>query len=193
MNQSFATFEHIVRKRRTTKPPMMNGQKIPDEQVKDLLKLANWAPTHGRTEPWRFYVYTGESMAKFCQEHADMYKSNTPEDKFVAATYENLRNMGNKASHLIIAIMKRGNLPKIPAWEEMAATSAAVEHILLGATALGMASYWGSGGMITHQAMKDHYQLGEEDMVLGAVYLGYADVEMPAVRNTWIEEKAVWL
>ena len=122
-----------------------------------------------------------------------MYKANTPEDKFVAATYENLRNMGSKASHLIIAIMKRGSLPKIPAWEELAATSAAVEHILLGATALGIASYWGSGGMITHQAMKDHYQLGEEDMVLGAVYLGYADVEMPAVRNTWIEEKAVWM
>lgn len=26
------------------------------EQVEQLLEAANWAPTHGRTEPWRFVV-----------------------------------------------------------------------------------------------------------------------------------------
>jgi hypothetical protein len=41
---------------------------------------------------------------------------------------------------VIIAIMKRGNLPKIPAFEEMAATSCAVQNLLLGATALDMAT-----------------------------------------------------
>lgn len=192
MNQTFFALESIIRQRRTTKPAQMNGLRIPDDQVMELLKLADWAPTHGRTEPWRFYVYGGDKVQEFCAQHAGLYKANNTEETFLQASYDNLRTMGDKASHVIVAVMKRGNLPKIPAWEEQASTAAAVEHILLGATALGIASYWGSGGMAQHQAMKDFYNLGPEDMVLGVIYLGYADMRNPAQRNTPIEEKIIW-
>ena len=53
MTERFEIIADIIRSRRSIKPVKMNGKKIPDEQVKELLKLANWAPTHGRTEPWR--------------------------------------------------------------------------------------------------------------------------------------------
>ena len=57
MNDRFEIIASIIKNRRSIKPVKMNGKKIPDEQVRELLKLANWAPTHGRTEPWRFIVY----------------------------------------------------------------------------------------------------------------------------------------
>ena len=68
----------------------MNGTLIPDEQVQQLLELANWAPTHAFTEPWRFTVYAGEGKKTFCRAHAEMYRANTPADKFAQPVFERL-------------------------------------------------------------------------------------------------------
>ncbi|MDX5422887.1 MAG: nitroreductase [Hymenobacteraceae bacterium] len=194
MNTSFLTISEIIQKRRTTKPPQMNGKRIPDEQVKQLLELADWPPTHGYTEPWRFRVYAGDKVKDFCQTHADLYRAHTAPDKFMDLKHEKLLHMGDKASHVIIACMRRGDLPKIPALEEIASTSCAIQNILLGATALGIASYWGSGGMAYQPAMKDFLQLREEDLVLGILYLGYTDIPLPEGKRTVpLEEKVEWM
>src|SRR6202000_1902999 len=131
MDNTFSIIADIIKTRRSTKPVTMNGKKIPDNQVKSLLELADWAPTHGYTEPWRFVVYSNPT--EFCQSHADLYRTNTLPDDFNEGTYTNLAAQGNKASHVIIAIMKRGDKPKIPALEEIASTACAVENLLLGA------------------------------------------------------------
>ena len=172
----------------------MNGQRIPDEQVNQLLELADWAPTHGHTEPWRFKVYAGDKIKDFCLAHAELYQKHSDPEKFLQEKYEKLLHMGDKASHVIIAYMQRGNLPKIPVLEEIAATSCAIQNLLLGATALGIASYWGSGGMAYHPPMKQMLQLRDEDMVLGILYLGYADA--PAAEGKRIvplAEKGQWM
>lgn len=194
MHTSFSKISNIIRNRRTTKPGKMNGQRIPDEQVKQLLELADWAPTHGHTEPWRFKVYAGDKVQDFCLAHAELYREHTEQEKYLQEKYDKLLYMGDKASHVIVAYMQRGNLPKIPALEEIAATSCAIQNLLLGATALGIASYWGSGGMAYRPPMKELLQLREEDVVLGILYLGYSDT--PATvgkRIVPLEEKVVWM
>ena len=91
----------------------MNGQVIPGDTVNKLLALADWAPTHARTEPWRFFVYGGDSLKQFGKAHADLYWNNTPGDRRQEATYEKLLHNVDKASHLVIAVMKRGDNVKI--------------------------------------------------------------------------------
>ncbi len=191
MNNTFPTLSAIIKNRRTIKPFMMNGHKIPDEQITELLELADWAPTHGYTEPWRFVVYA--EPTQFCKQHADLYKANTNYDDYSEGVYNNLATQGDKASHVIIAIMKRGNLPKIPAFEEMAATACAIQNMLLGATALNIASYWGTGGMALKPAMKDFLDLGDDDQVIGILYLGYADEHPVGRRTTPLAEKVRWV
>ncbi|WP_299988551.1 nitroreductase [uncultured Pontibacter sp.] len=194
MDTSFSEISNIIRNRRTTKPGKMNGQRIPDEQVEKLLELADWAPTHGHTEPWRFKVYAGDKVQDFCQDHAELYKKHTQQEQYLQEKYDKLLHMGDKASHVIVAYMQRGNLPKIPALEEIAATSCAIQNLLLGATALGIASYWGSGGMAYRPPMKELLQLREEDVVLGILYLGYADaIATEGKRIVPLEEKVVWM
>lgn len=194
MNEAFETVKDIITRRRTIKPDQMNGRKIEDAVIEQLIALADWAPTHGRTEPWRFYIYGGDKVATFCNDHAGLYKSATPEESFMAGTYDKLAHMGDQASHVIIAVMQRGNLPKIPQLEEIAATSAAIQNMLLGAEAQGIAVYWGSGGMVYKQAMKDYLGLREEDIVIGALYLGYSDLPLKeGVRNTPLAEKIKWM
>src|ERR1700722_15530757 len=167
-------FEHlaaVIKNRRSVSWAKMNGQLIPNETVNQLLQLADWAPTHGRTEPWRFFVYGGEALTQFGKTHADLYWQHTAEDKRQEATHEKLLHNVDKASHLIIAVMKRGENIKIPQLEEIAATSAAIENVLLGATALGISSFWSSGGMTHTHALKDNLGLVAEDIIMGLIYL----------------------
>ncbi|MFN4006056.1 MAG: nitroreductase [Chitinophagaceae bacterium] len=192
MNATFDTLTQIITQRRTTKPALMNGQLIPNDIVAQILALANWAPTHGRTEPWRFVVFAHDKVAQYCRLHAELYKKHTPAEQFVEATHQNLLHQGDKASHVVLAYMQRGNLPKIPAIEEVAAASCAIQNVLLGAQALGIAAYWGSGGMILKQPFKDWLQLQPEDQILGALFLGYTNEVAMGKRNTDIDAKIKW-
>jgi nitroreductase len=190
-DNDFTTIATTIQNRRTVKAFMMNGHKAPNGHIASLLELADWAPTHGYTEPWRFVVY--EDPAIFCAAHADLYKQNTPTEDFVEGVYTNLKQQGDKASHVIVAIMKRGNMAKIPVFEEKAAVACAIQNILLGATALNMATFWSTGGMALKPAMKEHFALGEEDRIMGVLYLGYTDEQPTGKRNISLEEKITWV
>lgn len=190
-NIEFTTLATIIQTRRSIKPAMMNGHKVPNGHIAALLELADWAPTHGLTEPWRFTVY--ENPPEFCAAHANLYKENTASDDFIEGVFNNLLHQGDKASHVIVTTLKRGNLPKIPLFEETAAVSAAIQNILLGATALNMVSFWSTGGMALKPAMHQFLQLGNEDLVMGIIYLGYADEHPGGKRNTPLEQKVSWV
>jgi len=187
------SLQKIIKNRRSIKPSLMNGKNIEQASVQQLLELADWAPTHGRTEPWRFIVYAGESLKVFCQQHADLYQAYTDADKFTTAKYKSIIENGEKISHLVLVYMKRQPTQKIPLIEEIAAVAAAVEHILLGAQAMGIATLWSTGGMTHHESMKKMLGLAEDDLVMGLLYLGYSD-EAPAEgkRNIPLAEKISW-
>src|SRR6202000_2681964 len=173
MDNTFSIIADIIKTRRSTKPVTMNGKKIPADQIKSLLELADWAPTHGFTEPWRFVVYG--TASDFSHQHAELYKNSTTIENFDQAVYNKLFDQGDKASHVILALMKRGNLSKIPVIEEVESVSCAVQNILLGATALEIASFWSTGGMGLPPPMKEFLKLGEDDHLIGVLYLGYTD------------------
>lgn len=193
MNPDFETIARVIRERRTTKAAAMNGKSIPDAMVQQLLQLADYAPTHGRTEPWRFFVYQGEGLTRFCNDHARLYWEHTAEETRKQQTFDNLAHAGDMASHLVAAVMRRTPETKIPMMEEYAATAAAIQNILLGAEALGIAAIWNTGGMALKQPMKSYLQLQEEDLVVGLLYLGFTDQpRKEAVRNIPVSDKTVW-
>lgn len=171
----------------------MNGSKIDNALIRDLLQLANWAPTHGRTEPWRFIVYEGDAKKTFCEDHAELYKTNTDPEKFTTAKYQKIIENGEFVSHIILVYMKRTPNNSIPAVEELAAVSAAMQNILLGATALNIGSFWSTGGMAHHPSLKNYLGLGADDVVMGLLFLGYTDLPVNAgKRNIPLEEKITW-
>lgn len=190
---TFDTIRETITNRRSIKSATLNGKKIPDQQIAQLLSLANWAPTHGYTEPWRFVVYSGDAVQQFCLQHAEMYKNNTPPEKFNPAKYQKQQHNGDKTSHIIAVYMQRGNNPNITALEEICATAAAVQNILLGAEALGISILWSTGGAVLHPAMKEYLGLGEEDLVIGLLYMGYTDEPAAPGRRTPVEAKTKWI
>ncbi|MEZ5008736.1 MAG: nitroreductase [Chitinophagales bacterium] len=186
----FETIKSNIENRRTIKPEVMNGKTISDKDFMEVLELANWAPTHGFTEPWRFVVFKEDALARFSSYHALLYKEETPKDKYQQRIFDKILSRTEKVSHLLAIVMKKGNNIKIPEIEELAATSIAVQNIWLGATAKQIACYWGSGGMTYHPKMSEYLGFGEEDRVMGCLYMGYTDQPWPnGKRLTSIEEK----
>jgi nitroreductase len=190
---NFDNIRETIATRRSIKPAVLNGKKIPDQEISQLLSLANWAPTHGYTEPWRFVVYSDEAVRLFCHHHAEMYKDNTPPEKFNPAKYQKQQHNGDKTSHIIAIYMQRGNNSNITALEEICATAAAVQNILLGAQALGISVLWSTGGVVLQPAMKEYLGLGEEDNMIGLLYMGYTDEPATPGRRTPIEAKTTWI
>jgi nitroreductase len=185
--------EELIVNRRSIKTAVLNGKKIDDQQIVRLLTLANWAPTHGFTEPWRFVVYAGDAVKQFCTDQAELYKLHESPATFNAAKYEKQLHNGDKVSHLIAVYMKRGANPNIPELEEICAVAAAVQNILLGAEALGIAVLWSTGGMVLKPEMKAYLELGEADKMIGLLSLGYTDeVARPGKRGP-VEDKIKWV
>ncbi len=189
---SFNVLQQVIRTRRSIKPALMNGKKIDDSVIQQLLELADWAPTHGYTEPWRFIVYGDNALQQFCADHAEMYKEVSPADKFNNAKYEKLKHTADKLSHLIAVYMKRANNSKIPVLEEISAVAVAIQNILLGANALGIASMWSTGGLTHHPAMKTYFSLKDDDIIMGLLHLGYTDEIREGKRMMPLAEKVIW-
>lgn len=191
--EKFNVLQEIIATRRSIKPAVFTGKKIADHQIRQLLDLANWAPTHGFTEPWRFIVYSGEAVRQFSHQHAELYRQGTTPTTFNAGKYEKQKHNGDKASHLILVYMQRGDNSNITELEEVCATAAAAQNILLGAEALGIAVLWSTGGMIMHPLMKTRLGLREEDVVIGQLFLGYTDEPSKPGRRVPAETKTTWI
>lgn len=186
--------ERVIRTRRTVKPEKMNGRVIPDETIAELLEMADWAPTHARTEPWRFIVIGHNRVKEFATKHANLYQQHTEPTSFTPEKYNKLVDLGENVSHIIIAWMKRVPTRKIPAIEEISATAAAIQNLLLTATSKGVVSFWSTSGLTHHQALKDEFKLGSEDLVLGIIYLGYSDEPFrEGNRMIPLSEKIEWV
>lgn len=173
----------LIKKRRSIFPRDYNGEAPPREAIDQMLEAANWAPTHGKTEPWRFVVLSGAALERF---HGVCFAAmrevlGDGSDKFLAYEKKQASKTRDKAnvSYLIAICMKRKANPEkvMPEWEEVAATSCAVQNMHLMATALGVAAYWSSGGPLDHPTVIGHLGLdgADGDRCLGLFHVGSAD------------------
>ncbi|ETW01057.1 hypothetical protein H310_06686 [Aphanomyces invadans] len=146
---------------------------VPEDILNKLLESANWAPTHGRTEPWRFIVFGGDGRRKLGEKDAEIYKNITPEASFNAKKYAKKSASKLQASYVIAICLKRQDSKKIPEIEEVEAVACAVQNMHLRATSLGVGAYWSSGPGVYTSEMKEFLELGPDDKCLGLFYVGY--------------------
>lgn len=193
MNFSCEKINNLIKSRRFTKPRYFNGKKVADEIVWQILENASWAPNHGLTQPWRFKVFTDEGLNKLANFQASLYQKLTLEEKFNADKYTRMKTNVLNCSHVIVICMERQKAEKIPEIEEIEAVACSVQNMALTATAYGICSFWGSGGVTYTQDLKDFLGLGEKDLCLGYLYLGYSDNPATVSRRDPIQEKVEWI
>lgn len=195
MIPSLAATSALIRSRRTVKPADMDAERPVDPALlMELLENANWAPTHGLTEPWRFRVFTGTARARLATEMQRFYREVTPAAEFREDKYEKLGRNPLLAPVLVIAWMERRGGAKIPEIEEMEAVACALQNLALSATAAGLGSFWSTPPLIYTQAFNEWLGIRAEDRCAGLIYLGWpkAGSASPRSVRTPIHDKVTF-
>ena len=184
----------LIKHRRSVYPAQYSGEIIKREIIEEMLENANWAPTHKLSEPWRFTVFTGDGLKTLADFMAELYKKVTTENgSFEEKNYETLKSKPLLASHIIAIGMKRDDKERLPEIEEIEAVACAVQNIYLTASAHGVGSYWGSGGITYFEDAKPFFGLGTKDKLLGFMYLGMPMTKWPNSKRKPIEDKVKWV
>jgi nitroreductase len=193
MNIEIQILNQIIENRRSTYPAQFSNEPVKREIIEQMLYNANRAPTHAKTEPWRFVVFEGKGLQKLANFQSELYKKITPQEKFNENTYVKLQENPLKASHIIAIGMKRQETGKIPEVEEIEAVACAVQNMYLTAEAYKIGVYWGSGGITYFEEAKEFFGLGKEDKLLGFLYVGNIAKESPISPRKPIEDKVTWI
>jgi len=61
--------------RRTVNQNSFTDQEISQEDILTILEAANAAPTHKRTQPWRFVVFQKDGLTRLGSELSRIYKT----------------------------------------------------------------------------------------------------------------------
>ncbi|MCG2460289.1 nitroreductase [Flavobacteriaceae bacterium F89] len=179
----------IIKRRRSVFPAQYNNRPIVKSDIEKILEAANYAPTHKRTEPWRFKVLQGESKDKLGIFLAEKYKENDPSPKDFK--YRKLLDNPKKSGAVIAICMQRDQKESLPEWEELASTAMAVQNMWLRCTEMGIGCYWSSTGLIKY--MDEFFDLKSGEKCLGFFYMGHYDEEVPVVPRGPVTDKVIWL
>ena len=67
---------HLIKSRRSVFPRDLSGAEVTRTEVETLLEAANWAPTHARSEPWRYTVVQGGAGVRYTGPIEISYPTN---------------------------------------------------------------------------------------------------------------------
>ena len=177
-----------IEERRSIFPKQFNNRPIKNKDLKLILKAANFAPTHKKTEPWRFKVLQNVFKNEFGKFLSEKYKTTTT--KFSEYKYENINNNIKRSSAIILICMQRDPLNSIPEWEEIASVSMAVQNMWLISTELNIGSYWSSSKLINY--VHEFIKLKKGEKCLGIYYMGYYDNKVERRIPGSYQDKVSW-
>lgn len=182
-------FQTLIAQRRSIFPDQYNAKPITKETLQQLLEAANWAPTHKKTEPWRFKVLQGEAKQKLGQFMGEKYKEAAP--TFSAFKYKKTVRKFEQSAAVIAICMQRDPKESVPEWEEVAAVAMAVQNLWLACTELQIGAYWSSPK--TMEQLGDFFSFAPGEKCLGIFYMGYFDEAAPkGKRKSSSKEKTEW-
>lgn len=164
-------------------------KKLTETQLKEILNAARYAPSPKNRQPWRFVVLRDESKAAFLE-----LLSNPISCDHSPAIYEKLnefnsqkesyRIMGESDTIILVfnAYLSLEVLGKENALFDstnIQAIGAAIQNMLLKATALGIGSLWICDVFASYQQICDQYY--KNGQLIAAIALGYAAEEQTPI------------
>jgi nitroreductase len=161
---------------------------VPAELVGRLIDLATWAPNHKRTWPWRFTVLEGTARDRFGEALAARAEAAGVDAPKVAKLRTKYRR-----SPVVVLVWVKLDGDEVRRREDRDATAAAVQTLLLAATAEGLGNYWATiPDVLVPSARAVAGVDGDHDLV-ALVYLGWpvgdvARPERPAPEVRWLPD-----
>ncbi len=176
VTNSFDELASIIRSRRTHML-VDRDREVPIDLVEELIELGTWAPNHKKTWPWKFAIATGDGRARLGEAFADDMDERDVGD--LGKRLKTRTKFTRTPLSLVIGCEPHEH-PTFHA-ENRDAVAAAIQNILLGATAAGLASFWGTAPLMDSRRGLDLCGFEPDDRIIAIVYLGWPNgsVEAP--------------
>ena len=160
-----------------------------ESQIKAAIDCAVTAPDHKKLQPWRFIVTQGNARHDLgraflaAAEAQAAQEGETLSEKSRQKTY----NMPLRAPVIITVVTQMQVHKKVPPFEQMLSTGAAVQNLILALKAQGFSTVWRTGLLCNEPAVKEYFGVGADDYVTAFVYTGSSPCDMPTRKPIDIE------
>jgi nitroreductase len=181
------TFE-AIRNRRTIGK---SAGDVPRETIRELIEAATWAPNHKLTQPWKFAVLTGAARERLGAVWGAAAAAKA--DPAVRASVEEGEAKKLSRAPVVIVVSTCTDPDWVRAEEDLTATAAAVQNLLLAAHAKGLSAAWKTGKIVHSPEVKAFLGLDPGDRIVAVVYLGATAKEDPVPRNRDVETRITWM
>ncbi|MBL4708349.1 MAG: hypothetical protein JKY48_07935 [Flavobacteriales bacterium] len=194
--------DEIIKNRKTQKVlankvwPVSSNQKPIDQTINELLELAASAPYHRKSHkkygknnqlnsclPWRCYTLDTENC-RLLFNYIEKQNIKAGKVSNMLAAADGLMLMTWLPEPLTTNVKKQdktsepvpfeGNIKNM---EHIAASSAAIQNILIGATARNLPNYWSSGGQLRNVTLRKFLGIPMKEILLGALFIFPEDSE----------------
>ena len=162
-----------IRARRTHK--QFGATPVDDATLRELLDLARLAPNHRLTEPWRFRVLGPAIRARLDELDGEKEAAKLARAPTLV---------------LVTALL---SLEPGQAEEDLHATAAAVQTMLIAATARGLASFWRTPETFGSDGVRRLLALAPNERFVALVHLGPPAGDPPAKERLGVDAIASWL
>ncbi|MCO8042047.1 nitroreductase family protein [Acinetobacter bohemicus] len=141
------------------------------EQLEYAFQAALTAPDHHRLKPTSFVVVPDEQREAFglllSQALIDLGETET-------AQIERVKNHPFRAPLLVLALTRLQDHPKVPHFEQILSSGAAIQNFLLSLQAQGFSTMWRSGVVVESTLFKQALGISKDDLISGIIYIGTA-------------------
>lgn len=160
-----------------------------DSALEQAFAAADRAPDHGRLRPWRFFTIAGDARARFGRLLAEALLARDP--TATADLAEREAGKALRAPLLIVAATRVVAHPKVPEIEQILATGAAVQNLMLAFHGLGYGAVWKTGPAAYDPTIKAAFGLTPADAIVAIIYVGTPD-ERPSPPPAGERRWSVW-
>jgi nitroreductase len=166
-----------------------------------VLDAANQAPSALNRQQWEFLVITGEkirAMGKSYRSTLDEYLAyweRSPMRDFISREeFIQFAETYGGAPVVIVVLTPADEIPNFRK-ANIESASAAMENLLLAATALGLGTCWMTGPLRDEQVLRRILAIPEDMEILAVTPLGYpaAVPESPPRLDPALEQKVRWV
>ena len=184
-------FDLIKRRRSIGK---MTGERPTREQIERLLEAATHAPNHHKVQPWKFFVLAGnarEELGTVMAISLAVRLEETSSEK-AQAILNKERNKPLRSPVVIVVAAEAPNQPNVMEIENIEATAAAVQNMLLTAEEMGLACMWRTGDAAYDPHVKQWLGLESGEHIVAFLYVGYPAIPRLERIPITFKEKTTW-
>jgi nitroreductase len=169
---------------------LVKDEPVPDDTIEQILEAGTWAPSHYQTEPWRFFVMTGEGRKQLGDVLLKISRNNGEAD---SKKLEKIQEKPFRAPVIIAVAVEPSANPKAIDIEEYGAVFACIQNMLLAAHSLGLAAFWRTGKPTYDPLMKQFFGVSQKGEVLGFLYFGYPLRSQPEGKRKPFAPVTKWI